>query len=569
LRGDLDNILARALKPLAAERYATVPALADDLRRHLHHEPVSARPDAFSYRAAKFLRRHRWGVAATAALVLAVLAGTAGTAWQAIEARRERDEALFQAERALGKGNFMNLMLGAIGGVGRPLTQREILDRGVTLVDKQFGKDPRTAIDLLLPIAGQYMTLGDIQKELEVMQRAAAFAAASGDAQLMASVACQTVETEIHRQRLDLARAQLQFGLEAMARMTRTEPSVAIACLGAQADVAEATGDLGRAVEHIAEAMRRAEQGGHTRGNQYPALLHRLGGLHNLRGDLVVSFEILKRKQRLKEASGRAGSLEFLADLRDEAVFLMNWGEYRAAQTIIDSIGPRLLEASGGSLPPSWFEHTRGMLLWRFGDLEGAHHALHGSADRSRAQGNVQGALPTEFALAQVLLDLGNLSAAEATLATVEQAQPAKTAPYRRLTPAGVRARLYLARGASADAVRVIDAELARVGWPPAKDSTALAAALMLGARAHAASGDARHAQQLAQAAVGVAERMAREPQRSADVGEALLVLAQTQRASDDPSASIATAKRAVVGLTSGLGPQHALTLEAQALAAH
>jgi serine/threonine protein kinase len=43
LRGDLDNIVAKALKKSPAERYATVAAFADDLRRHLSHQPVSAR----------------------------------------------------------------------------------------------------------------------------------------------------------------------------------------------------------------------------------------------------------------------------------------------------------------------------------------------------------------------------------------------------------------------------------------------------------------------------------------------------------------------------------------------
>ncbi len=46
LRGDLDNIVAKALKKQAAERYPTVAALADDLRRYLDHEPVSARADS-------------------------------------------------------------------------------------------------------------------------------------------------------------------------------------------------------------------------------------------------------------------------------------------------------------------------------------------------------------------------------------------------------------------------------------------------------------------------------------------------------------------------------------------
>src|SRR6185312_713467 len=46
LRGDLDTIIAKTLKKNAGERYASVVALGDDLRRYLAHQPISARPDA-------------------------------------------------------------------------------------------------------------------------------------------------------------------------------------------------------------------------------------------------------------------------------------------------------------------------------------------------------------------------------------------------------------------------------------------------------------------------------------------------------------------------------------------
>ncbi|HEX5633657.1 MAG TPA: serine/threonine-protein kinase, partial [Gemmatimonadales bacterium] len=64
--GDLDNIAAKALKKRPEERYATVGALADDIRRYLAHEPVAARRDSWGYRARKFVRRNRLPVAATA-----------------------------------------------------------------------------------------------------------------------------------------------------------------------------------------------------------------------------------------------------------------------------------------------------------------------------------------------------------------------------------------------------------------------------------------------------------------------------------------------------------------------
>ena len=46
LRGDLDNIVLKALKKQPAERYPTVEAFADDLRRYLNDEPVSAHADS-------------------------------------------------------------------------------------------------------------------------------------------------------------------------------------------------------------------------------------------------------------------------------------------------------------------------------------------------------------------------------------------------------------------------------------------------------------------------------------------------------------------------------------------
>lgn len=64
LRGDLDTIVGKSLKKRPADRYVSVTALADDIRRNLRDEPIGARPDSRTYRAAKFVRRHRWPVAA-------------------------------------------------------------------------------------------------------------------------------------------------------------------------------------------------------------------------------------------------------------------------------------------------------------------------------------------------------------------------------------------------------------------------------------------------------------------------------------------------------------------------
>ena len=74
LRGDLDNITLKALKKNPADRYASVDQFSEDIRRYLEGLPVLAHGDAFSYVAAKFVRRNRLAAAA-ATLILATLIG--------------------------------------------------------------------------------------------------------------------------------------------------------------------------------------------------------------------------------------------------------------------------------------------------------------------------------------------------------------------------------------------------------------------------------------------------------------------------------------------------------------
>ncbi|HXU46378.1 MAG TPA: serine/threonine-protein kinase, partial [Thermoanaerobaculia bacterium] len=74
LRGDLDNIVLRALQKDPARRYESAEQLASDVQRHLDGLPVLARPDSLGYRVGKFVNRHRMGVGLAAAALVAVLA---------------------------------------------------------------------------------------------------------------------------------------------------------------------------------------------------------------------------------------------------------------------------------------------------------------------------------------------------------------------------------------------------------------------------------------------------------------------------------------------------------------
>jgi eukaryotic-like serine/threonine-protein kinase len=98
LRGDLDNIVLRALSKEPARRYGSAEQFSEDLRRHLTGLPVIARPDTFGYRSGKFIRRHKAGVAAAAAAALMLAGFGANQTAQSARLARERDRAV-AAER--------------------------------------------------------------------------------------------------------------------------------------------------------------------------------------------------------------------------------------------------------------------------------------------------------------------------------------------------------------------------------------------------------------------------------------------------------------------------------------
>ena len=74
LRGDIDNIVAKATANEPERRYVSAGALADDIENHLHGRPVAAHPPSAGYRLRKFASRHRSGVVLAAVVLLAVLA---------------------------------------------------------------------------------------------------------------------------------------------------------------------------------------------------------------------------------------------------------------------------------------------------------------------------------------------------------------------------------------------------------------------------------------------------------------------------------------------------------------
>ena len=156
LRGDLDTIIRKALKKNPADRYFSVPAFADDLRRYLRHEPITARPDTIAYRTSKFVRRN-WLPVAAAALILASL--SAGL----YMANRERviAERRFVQVRQLANKLFdIDVQVRQLPGNAR--ARQLIVDTALEYLDRLAG-EARGDTELSLDVGTAYMRVARVQ----------------------------------------------------------------------------------------------------------------------------------------------------------------------------------------------------------------------------------------------------------------------------------------------------------------------------------------------------------------------------------------------------------------------
>ena len=163
LRGDLDNIVLKAMSKAPERRYASAEQLAEDLAWHVEGLPVRAQPDSWSYRAGKFVRRHRWPVAAAAAFAVLLIAFAVTSVLAARRIAAERDV----AQAARQEAETVAVFLTDIFGVADPretrgdaVTAREILDWGAERISREMSGQPAMQARLQGALSDIYRNLG-------------------------------------------------------------------------------------------------------------------------------------------------------------------------------------------------------------------------------------------------------------------------------------------------------------------------------------------------------------------------------------------------------------------------
>ncbi len=318
LRGDLDTIVAKAIKKDPPQRYPAVSALADDLRRYLKHLPIAARPDTLAYRAARFVRRNRVAVALAAAAIVASAAGVVATLVEAHTARSERDFALRQLARAEAINNLNTFLLADAAPSGKPFTVDDLLARAEHIVQRQRG-DIAGRAERLISIGREYTVQDEYAKAANLLEEAYRLSRGLPGPSTRARAACALAQTLSRTGQLPRAEALYREGIGGLPDEPRYVPD-RVFCLLRGSEIAR---NHGSAQDELARAQAAQD------------LLQRPSPFHSVLLDLDTAialagaYRVAGRQREAGEAFDRAAAT--LAELgRDDtqraATVFNNWG---------------------------------------------------------------------------------------------------------------------------------------------------------------------------------------------------------------------------------------------------
>jgi serine/threonine-protein kinase len=587
LMGDLDTIVAKALKKNPQLRYPSVTALADDLRRYLNDHPITARPDAFSYRAAKFVHRHRAPVALASLAMLTLAAGLIGTFTQARRATRQaalaeverlradqeartasaqRDFALRQLSRAEAITDLNAFLLSDTAASAKPFTATELLDRAEHVVERQKQTD-ENHIEMLISLGRQYLALGEDTKAENLLAKAYELSHSIADRGTRARAACALATPTAKAGEGYRAEQLVQEGLAALPN----EPQYAlhqVFCYLRGGEVSMWRGQEPIGVERVRQAQTLLNQ-----SKLWSPLLD-----YRVSAALADLYTGVRRYRDAIQAYADAScTLAALGrdDTETAGSLFSSWGAVLAllgrpleAEPLLKR-GLRIQRRGNGTEEPSLamqlviLARVLGELR-RFREAEDAGRRAYASARRLGDERVVNIALLTQASIAR---QLGDVTGAARRLAEVEprlkQSTPAGDVTFATL--ASEQALVAQARGSTAAALESANRAL-RIAE---SSSHVPIAPRFLVRRSQLALQMRRVDQAVADAAraVPMAEAGAGSGEVSCEIGRAQLALGRALLAQGKRAEARAAFSAAVEHLTPTLGAEHQETRLARQLA--
>lgn len=334
LRGDLDTIVLKALQREPQRRYASVEALAADLRRYLAGRPISARRDRAGYRLRKFVGRHRLGVGATVLGVCALFAALGLALWQAREKTRE----------AANSQQVTRFLTGLFEGAdpaqarGKALSAQDLLDQGAQRLRADSHIEPGVRARLLQTVATTYTSLGLYDRALPLAQRALALRR-TNPAQVDADVA-ESLDSlgRIYRLKADYAQAEplLRSALAMRRAVLHEDDPAIIESLDDLAALDRAKGNFKDADELLAEAVKSAQRRFGLDAVETAHYLDDYAANLDDMGKLADADALYRRALAIREKNLGADDPDVATSLLNLATHLDAAGNYGAALPFVD-----------------------------------------------------------------------------------------------------------------------------------------------------------------------------------------------------------------------------------------
>ncbi|MEM1450841.1 MAG: serine/threonine-protein kinase [Planctomycetota bacterium] len=253
LRGDLETVLRTALARDAERRYATVDALAADVRRILANEPIAARPPSTWYQVSKFARRNRALVATASLAVLALVGAVIGTGVGLVRAESARERAVVDRDRAREANRFLEQILASASpdALGADVRVVDLLESAAAELDRPDGFEAAVRAGLHLTLGETYRRLGlPDEAETQLMLAIGIFEACDGEyAETTLEAYGALGEVAATHGDVDIVREALERVRTGLARSDDPPLWLRLRPLELEAAVADATGDLPAAVE--------------------------------------------------------------------------------------------------------------------------------------------------------------------------------------------------------------------------------------------------------------------------------------------------------------------------------
>jgi serine/threonine protein kinase/tetratricopeptide (TPR) repeat protein len=177
LSGDLDSIVAMAMRKEPDRRYPSVEALADDINRHLLGQPVRARQGDWRYNSAKFMRRHLLMVGGVAAVFLGLALFAGVMLWQNRRIEMARGATAQERDRAQQVSAFLVDVFSQadpFNAQGKESTAKDLLDRGAEKISGNLTLQPEVRAQLLESIGLAYRRQGLSERAIPLFEQAVA-----------------------------------------------------------------------------------------------------------------------------------------------------------------------------------------------------------------------------------------------------------------------------------------------------------------------------------------------------------------------------------------------------------